>query len=422
MLVFSEVSTKKLACNPKRLISGKLFQWPVLFFFTLFCAVQADGQVRAVFVYDFNTGTLDSLVNIEYDTSVQAEHTEFYTGSFNEEFEHLENELPFTNSYFNLFNSRERAALKFDINNYPIRTNVKVVGYREGEEALEGSGTLISRKHVLTSAYPIFLPDSDILQKDSYSVFPAYDNGELSAEFNGAAVSKVYYFKDFTLTGGGNIVVLELEEDIGSKAGWLSIGFNKDLSALSDEIYHKFSYPGGSQTLTRYNGDTLRYSFGVFNVVRDDLMTLIHWGGTPGGVGSSVFQVENELSYIIYGVMDFAIQNTQQYTHSRIKNWMFYAIKEIIKNDLYIETIPEETNEDIIVYPNPTFATVALKNISSRHIIKHWSIVDIWGEKVMSGRTYAPGMEIDLSKLPAGSYYLKIEKRADIENHKIIKL
>ena len=87
--------------------------------------IQAQYLTKQVYIYDFKTGLLDSMMQVEYDSSVQADHTDFYIGGFNSSLESLESELPVVNTLLeSQFTFKEKAASLFELRNYPLRTPV----------------------------------------------------------------------------------------------------------------------------------------------------------------------------------------------------------------------------------------------------------------------------------------------------------
>ena len=380
---------------------------------------QAQDLSKPVYIYDFKTGLLDSMIQVEYDSLVQADHTDFYIGGFNSSLEFLESEFPVVNTLLeSQFTFKEKAASQFDLTNYPLRTSVKLFAVDEGEPEHRCSGSFISSKHILTAAHCLLDLNTNILSNDSFFVCPIYDNGAFSLDFDCSAVSKLYFIKDWNITEGEDIAVLELEESIGFSTGWIGIGFEKSESALMNNIYYKFSYPGESSISELYNGDTLYYSYGEANFFTDYDIGIMGGQGIPGESGSSLISVDHGSNYISYGVLNWSTN----LRHARISDKVFYTFKKIIENDVTLHNISSDPLDEVIVFPNPTTIDVSLNYNTFKGPVSDLEILDSWGRSLLGLDVYELGMKIDLSSFPAGSYYLKMVRDDTVIVRKIIKL
>ena len=91
----------------------------------------------------------------------------------------------------------------------------------------------------------------------------------------------------------------------------------------------------------------------------------------------------------------------------------------------YLESVTSveqesETDDNYIVYPVPAdnYINVSRKNIPDE---TDYSLINQWGQRVLSGRLPGEGNQINLTDLPSGVYYLKIGSPT-LKNIKVIKI
>ncbi|MFT5878639.1 MAG: hypothetical protein ACI9GM_001058 [Salibacteraceae bacterium] len=216
---------------------------------------------------------------------------------------------------------------------------------------------------------------------------------------------------------GEDVAVLELEEPIGESTGWISIGFNSIDTLLKEGVFYKFSYPSASDLRVdsnQYNGDSLYYNYGVVDNVAEHRISINNATGIGGESGSSIIKIENEKKYITYGVLSFATN----ISHSRINNWRYYTIKSIISEDLIITN--SNINDNIIVYPNPADNIVHIKNIEKAAVLEV-ILYDNMGRICLIQNEFESCLNLEISNLPNGIYYLEIRTHESIISKKIIK-
>lgn len=387
------------------------------FLLILFC-INAFGQNERIISYDLIDGIVDTLNLADFDTSIIREHTNYYLGNFNQEFNILNEEVPIENIYpESNFTLKKQASLDYDINNFPIRTSVKLFKLENDSLKSKCSGSIISRKHVLTACHCVADFFGDSLLYDSLFVSPVFDNGESSQLFKGSWVKKVYIFENWNYKD--DFSVLELEKPIGELTGWISIGFDSDDISLLDGIFYKFSYPAISipQIDTNsYNGDTLYYGYGLVDVAHNENIMINNTSGIPGESGSSLIKIKNEISYTSYGVLNFSTN----LNHCRLLNWEYFALKDIIKNDLSFNLPDSISDYNITIYPNPTadWIYIYLPNELKNGTIK---LLNLQGDIIKIQQNDTQEIKLDLSDLRNGVYFLMIDSEKKRIINKVIK-
>jgi len=372
-------------------------------FLFAFLTLQSYAQQKTLLIFDLQNHTVDSVKNIQYDSTKLYDRTNYYLGTIDTLTEVLEQIPPEYNLYPNSqFTRKRRASVDYDISKYPIRTSVKISFERNDTLSSDCSGSMVSRRHVLTAAHCVSWMNTDTLMFDSLYVCPIFDNGQNSVNFPCSWVQKIFLFKNWSLSGE-DFAILQLEESIGDLTGWLSIGFNDTDSSLLNGIYYKFSYPARTMfpiDSAEYNGDTLYYNYGKIDIVTNNQIGINHTNGIQGESGSSLIKVENHQSYTSYGVLSFS----NNLMHCKINNWKYYYLESILHNDLIFGITEENYDAEISIFPNPAKDKIWVKNNGRSEIIGI-SVRDILGNILLHKNP--PFSSIDLSALPTGIYFVQ---------------
>ncbi|MCF8328574.1 MAG: T9SS type A sorting domain-containing protein [Bacteroidales bacterium] len=376
---------------------------------------QIFAQESNILSFDLRSGIIDTIPPVQFDTNKIADQTRYSTGNFNYEPFTLNQSFPFENVYpGSNFTRKIPAAEDLDINRFPLRTSVKLMNMENDTLRDLCSGSMISRKHVLTACHCVAEINKDSIDKDSIYAFPAFDHGQENSKFRKSIAEKVYIFQDWNFNI--DIAVIELSDPIGKRTGWLSIGYNSIDSAFNSEIFYKFSYPAKTMLLldsNEYNGDTLYYSYGGIDLISDDYIGVMSAIGIPGESGSSLIKVRNNNQYTSYGVLSFS----SGLKHCKISDWKFYNIKSIVKNDIE----KQEEISGITVYPNPFHDKIKVKTLQGEKI-QIVSLFDVHGGKISEQKTETSDAIINPGHLAPGIYILRVKTRNQQFVKKIIKI
>jgi len=387
----------------------------ILLHILIFCCLDLVGQNQRIISYNLFDGTVDTLNLVDFDTTIVSEMTEYFIGNFNSDLNDLSEQAPFDNIYSGSnFTRKRRASLDFEINNYPVRTSIKLFKLENDSIKSKCSGSLISRKHVLTACHCVAAINKDSLLYDSLFVCPVLDNGQMNSNFECSWVKKIFIFENWNISNT-DFSILELEKPIGDKTGWISIGFESNDSSFLDGIFYKFSYPATTILgidSSSYNGDTLYYGYGLADIVNDNSFGVRNASAIPGESGSSLIKIKNNKVYTSYGVLSWS----GNLNHSRLTNWKYYALKSIVSNDLSVTNENFIEEPEISIFPIPTSDYLNVIYLEEDELSKVM-LFDLNGRKIMEKRNLTNELQLNLSFLQNGTYILMIYT----DNRKIIK-
>lgn len=382
----------------------------------LFLSISIFAQDDYLYVYDFTNQTLDS-VEVLNNMNETSDQTSYFIGSFNSEYETLDENPPTDNLFPNsTFTLKEKVTDEHDITKFPIRTTVKLYYQEDGELIQYCTGNLVGRRHVLMTTHCFFDFNTpiDIPRSDSMLVCPIFNDGTFSTDFPCTSISKVYFSKDWQ--NSKDIALVELKDPIGEETGWIGFGFNEDDNFYTYGVYHKFSYPIDHIPQIdpiEYNGDTLYHSYGKVDLVQGYFLGIDNARAINGESGSSIILVENETNYTSHGVLVWSTD----LRHTRIEDWVFYTFENIIEESFFNE--PTAPVEPIVLFPNPSIGFFSIKGIEATEI-KSIKIIDVLGRYLKSVESVNSLSNIDVSFLASGIYYIEIETDDLMFSNKLI--
>lgn len=222
-------------------------------------------------------------------------------------------------------------------------------------------------------------------------------------------------------SGWQDIALIELDEPIGDKTGWIGFGFNHADSAFDEELFYKFSYPGAylpQFDSNHYNGDTLYYGFGKAEVGQQIVPMIVSPGvtGIRGESGSSIIAVKNDDYYTSYGVLSWALD----IQHRSFDNEIFYALKNVIGGDLLSTSELTNSTSTITPFPNPSAGFIGFQN-PSELTFDHLQLTNQLGQVVLQLGAFETQSGLDISHLPDGMYYLALDGEGGVKTYKIVK-
>ncbi len=275
----------------------------------------------------------------------------------------------------------------YSVNNYPVRTAVKIFFITNDSLKQKCSGILVAKNYVLTDCHCIGAYDSNnVFQfQDSISISPAFDNGRENMIYGKSSGIEYITFKSNMINfWQKDIALIKLKEEIGIKTGWVGIAFSKDDDYYKNKVFHKFSYPGTvdlSDSTRIFNGDTLYYNYGMLGLIDTGWLGYNIYG-IPGQSGSSLIYTDNK-EYYSLGTQVWADSSR----HIRITPEIFYSFKSIINNDLSNDEDDKGINIGYYLseaYPNPFNPSTKISYVMPKTSFVQLKVYDIMGREVQT--------------------------------------
>lgn len=371
--------------------------------FVLMISTFLQAQNPTIYVFDFITQTLDSIVGVDFDSTITSAQTPYHLGEFDENIADLTQEVPTDNVFpESEFTINRRASLDFDINDYPLRTTVKVFASEDGELNARCAGNMVSCKHVFIAAHCVADFMTHEIDSSLIYVCPVFDNGDDNPNFECTLASKIYFFKDFGIDQ--DMAILELTQSIGEETGWLGLGMDANEEIFTDNVFYKFVYPFESLTpidSNNYNGDSLFYRYGTFEPLESSTYPVVNSPNTissSGDGGTPIIYTADH--YTIYGSNTYSTFQT----HALLTPELYHNFADIIGecNVVGIEEVTEVSPFNI--YPNPSNG---IFNINRDTIFEKYNlqVYNMAGELILEKFTFMD-RHLDLSDQPVGQYNL----------------
>ncbi len=302
-------------------------------------------------VYDIASQTIDTILPV-IGTPAAFAKTSSSTGTMGNQA--ALSQVPPTTNLFSGSNFCDitKAANSFNLASYPVRTGVALRYYRGDSLKTGCSGMLVSPSAVLTAGHCVYDYFTRSFSKfDSLKICPAYNNGMDHPALPVSMAKKIYIFKTYYhQSTSDDIALIQLEEPIGLKTGWVGIGYESNPNNYLNKVFHKFSYPYRDPFGNRvFNGDTMYYNYGYITTVSNYLgINSPAATGAQGQSGSSFLYTDNT-DY--YSVAVFNYSNN--YIHYRITPNIFTQFEHILTTYATGMSEEEPVKAAPAVYPNP---------------------------------------------------------------------
>jgi len=322
-----------------------------------------------------------------------------------------------------LMTEREKAKKEFDLQKFPISTNLALLYEDELDTDQKAfcSATMIGKNLALTAAHCVGKYDTvsqSFLWKTNKNIVvsPVYSRGKIDSVFGisrvkSMAISQQYFTNQSKPGGNQDIAILILETDLGYKTGWMGLEYepNSESPTIFNLIYdlpftHKqtsfyerncfhFSYPGQEN----YKGYDLYFHTGLIS-------HLHFYGGfytgqehIVGESGSSFFHINSDNQPIIFGINTTV--NIQAYIPENFINAVLTL--EDIDNPItatddwhsnHSKNIVYKTADNNVYKLEPT--NLAIQNISLINMQGHVFNIDLKDDWIIDLNNHKKGMYV----------------------------
>ena len=343
-------------------MSSKL-KFATVFLCLLSTIFSLNGQnTSEILIYDFKTNSYDTISSFKFDTTIKRGNTKHFCDE--KIISPLAQKAPTSNLIDDTnFTNLVPLAKMEDKLTFPYTTSVKVVLPNSGDKH-QASGVMVGSKYVLTAGHSALRKYTNNVLFDKIDVVASYDFELSTGKELRSTVSKIYFVKDWRIGDGEDLVLLELEEEIGKESGWMSIGFEEDQSKLEGDLFHKMSYPAYNTPYNDkpYTGDDLHVSYGVVDYVSEEFIGVQnHLIGLGGESGSPIFKTNNKDEFVTYGVLTFL----GNYNHTRIKPSIYHAFEMIIEGSKLNSPMKHVELEKFELY-----------TVADKEVMLNWDLTD----------------------------------------------
>jgi hypothetical protein len=186
----------------------------------------------------------------------------------------------------------------------------------------------------------------------------------------------------------------------------------------------------------KLEGDDKPYSYiRIFDLDKREVVRNVRVGDEENGLIRIV--VKNDDSYFLYrkypsnDIFFYDVERNSliDYSLENISSPILCDESLIVTNTMQGYSFDwtvgiEDTNpvdEDLILYPNPTTNTVNI-NIDSKYFNGNWQLTDLTGQILLIGEiSNNENFQLDISNLPAQTYFLRISNGKEFKVEKVVK-